>query len=152
MNTPWRNDSGTGKTHLLTALCVAACRQKRRVRFTTAANLVNELVEAQQQGQLRRALARWARYDVLALDEVGYVPLAELGAEFLFQVIAERAEQAAVILTTNLPFSEWTQVIPNARLCKALLDRITDRAHIVETGTESFRFRRTLGARGRQEG
>jgi DNA replication protein DnaC len=93
-------DCGTGKTHLLTGLCVAACRQKRRVRFTTAAALVNELVEAQQQGQLRRALARWARYDVLALDEVGYVPLAELGAEFLFQVVAERAEKAAVLLTT----------------------------------------------------
>ncbi len=75
---------------------------------------------------------------------MGYVPLAEVGAELLFQVIAERAEKAAVIVTTNLPFSEWTQVIPNARLCKALLDRITDRAHIIETGTESYRFRRTL--------
>src|SRR5450755_5039534 len=80
--------------------------------------------------QLRRAMARWSRYDVIAIDEVGYVPLAEVGAEFLFQVIAERAERTAVIVTTNLPFSEWTQVIPNARLCKALLDRITDRAHI----------------------
>jgi DNA replication protein DnaC len=145
-------DSGTGKTHLLTALCVAACRQKRRVRFTTAAGLVNELVEAKQQLQLRRVLARWARYDLIAIDEVGYVPLAEIGAEFLFQVIAERAEKAAVILTTNLPFSEWTQVIPNARLCKALLDRVTDRAHIIETGAESFRFRRTLEARRRKGG
>ena len=140
-------DCGTGKTHLLTGLCVAACRQKRRVRFATAAGLVNELVEAKQQLQLRRVLARWERYDLIAIDEVGYVPLAELGAEFLFQVIADRAEKAAVILTTNLPFSEWTQVIPNARLCKALLDRITDRAHIIETGTESFRFRRTLEKR-----
>jgi DNA replication protein DnaC len=140
-------DSGTGKTHLMTGLCVAACRQRRRVRFTTAAALVNELVEAKQQLQLRRALARWARYDVLALDEVGYVPLAELGAEFLFQVVAERAERTAVLLTTNLPFSEWTQVIPHTRLCKALLDRLTDRAHIIETGTESFRFRRTLARR-----
>ena len=96
-------DSGTGKTHLLTGLCVAACRQKRRVRFTTAANLVNEL-----------------------------------------------AEKAAVILTTNLPFSEWTQVLPNARLCKALLDRITDHAHIIETGTESYRFRRTMDRRRRK--
>ena len=144
-------DSGTGKTHLLTGLCVAACRQKRRVRFTTAANLVNELVEAKHQLQLRRVLARWERYDLIAIDEVGYVPLAEVGAEFLFQVIAERAEKAAVILTTNLPFSEWTQVIPNARLCKALLDRITDRAHIIDTGTESFRFRRTLEQRKRKE-
>jgi len=143
-------DSGTGKTHLLTGLCVAACRQKRRVRFTTAAALVNELVEAQQQLQLRRVLARWARYDVIAIDEVGYVPLAEVGAEFLFQVIAERAERSAVLLTTNLPFSEWTQVIANTRLCKALLDRITDRAHIIETGTDSYRFRRTLERRRRK--
>jgi DNA replication protein DnaC len=142
-------DSGTGKTHLLTALCVAACRQRKRVRFITAAALVNELVEAKQQLQLRRALGRWARYDVIAIDEVGYVPLAELGAEFLFQVISDRAERAAVLLTTNLPFSEWTQVIPNARLCKALLDRITDRAHIIETGSESYRFRRTLEQRQR---
>ena len=144
-------ESGTGKTHLLTGLCVAACRQKRRVRFTTAANLVNELVEAKQQLQLRRVLARWARYDLIAIDEVGYVPLAEVGAEFLFQVVAERAEKGAVILTTNLPFSEWTQVIPNARLCKALLDRSTDRAHIIETGAESYRFRRTLNRRQGKE-
>src|SRR5271167_1708919 len=140
-------DSGTGKTHLLTGLAVAACRQKRRVRFTTAAALINEMVEAKHQLQLGRALSRWARYDLIALDEVGYVPLAEVGAEFLFQVIAERAEKAAVIVTTNLPFSEWTSVIPNARLCKALIDRITDRANIIETGTESYRFRRTLEKR-----
>jgi len=143
-------DSGTGKTHLLTGLAVAACRQKRRVRFATAAAMVNELVEAKHQLQLGRALARWARYDLIALDEVGYVPLAEIGAEFLFQVIAERAEKAAVIVTTNLPFSEWTQVVPNPRLCKALLDRITDRAHIIETGTESYRFRRSLEKRKSQ--
>ena len=144
-------DSGTGKTHLLTGLCVAACRQKRRVRFTTAAALVNELVEAKQQLGVQRVLGKWARYDVIAIDEVGYVPLAEVGAEFLFQVIAERAEKAVVLLTTNLPFSEWTQVIPNARLCKALLDRVTDRAHIIETGTDSYRFRRTLAKRRRKE-
>ena len=137
-------ECGTGKTHLLTGLCLAACRQKRRVRFTTAAGLVNELVEAKQQLQLRRVLARWERYELIAIDEVGYVPFAEAGAELLFQVIADRSEKGALILTTNLPFSEWTQVIPNIRLCKALLDRITDRAHIIETGAESYRFRRTL--------
>ena len=140
-------DCGTGKTHLLTGLCVAACRQRRRVRFTTAAALVNELVEAKHAMQLGRVQARWARYELIAIDEVGYVPLAEVGAELLFQIIADRTEQAAVILTTNLPFSEWTQVIPNARLCKALLDRITDRAHIIETGADSYRFRRTLEKR-----
>jgi len=122
---------------------VAACRQKRRMRFATAAGLINELVEAKHQLHLGRALARGARYDLIALDEVGYVPLAEVGAEFLFQVIAEQAEKAAVIVTTNLPFSEWTQLIPNPRLCKALRDRITDRAHILETGTDSYRSRRT---------
>lgn len=140
-------ECGTGKTHLATGLCLAACRQKKRVRFATAAGLVNELVEARHQNQLSRALARWSRYELLALDEVGYVPLAEVGAELLFQVIAERAEKTAVIVTTNLPFSEWTQVFPQARLCKALLDRITDRAHIIETGTESYRFRRTVAKR-----
>src|ERR1700732_3885670 len=81
--------SGTGKTHLLTGLAVAACRQKRRVRFATAAALINELVEAKHELQLGRTMARWARYDLIALDEVGYVPLAEVGAEFLFQIIAE---------------------------------------------------------------
>jgi DNA replication protein DnaC len=137
-------ESGTGKSHLASGLCLAACRQKRRVRFTTAAALVNELVEAKQNNQIRRMMARWQKYELIALDEVGYVPLADIGAEFLFQVISERAERAAIIVTTNLPFSEWTTVFPNPRLCKALLDRITDRAHIIETGTESFRFRRTL--------
>ena len=143
-------ECGTGKTHLLTGLCVAACRQKRRVRFTTAAALVNELVEAKQNNQVRRLMSRWQRYQLIALDEVGYVPLADIGAEFLFQVISERAERAAIIITTNLPFSEWTTVFPNPRLCKALLDRVTDRAHIIETGTESFRFRRTMERRKKQ--
>ena len=87
-------ECGTGKTHLLTGLCVAACRQKRRVRFTTAAGLVNELVEAKHKLELRRVMARWSRYDLIAIDEVGYVPLAEVGAEFLFQVVAERAEKS----------------------------------------------------------
>ena len=140
-------ECGTGKTHLATGLCLAACRQKRRVRFATAAALVNELVEAKQNGQVRRVMSRWQRYELIVLDEVGYVPLADVGAEFLFQVIADRAARAALIVTTNLPFSEWTSVFPNPRLCKALLDRITDRAHIIETGTESFRFRRTMEKR-----
>src|SRR5690349_891302 len=140
-------ECGTGKSHLATGLCLAACRQKRRVRFTTAAALVNELVEAKQNNQVRRVMARWQKYELIALDEVGYVPLAEEGAEFLFQVISDRAERAALIVTTNLPFSEWTTVFPNPRLCKALLDRVTDRAHIIDTGTDSFRFRRTVERR-----
>ncbi len=92
-------------------------------------------------------LGRWDRYDLIAIDEVGYVPLAEVGAEFLFQVIAERAEKAAVILTTNLPFSEWTQVIPNARLCKALLGSDhRSRPHHRYLG-RVYLFRRTLEKR-----
>src|SRR5688500_12056192 len=140
-------ECGTGKSHLATGLCLGACRQKRRVRFTTAAALVNELVEAKQNNQVRRLMTRWQKYDLIAVDEVGYVPLADIGAEFLFQVISERAERAAIIVTTNLPFSEWTTVLPNPRLCKALLDRITDRAHVIETGTESFLFRRAMERR-----
>jgi DNA replication protein DnaC len=140
-------ECGTGKSHLATGLCLAACRQKRRARFTTTAALVNELVEAKQNNQVRRVMSRWLKYELIVLDEVGYVPLAEIGAEFLFQVISDRAEKAALIVTTNLPFSEWTTVFPNPRLCKALLDRVTDRAHIIETGTESFRFRRTMEKR-----
>jgi len=140
-------ECGTGKSHLASGLCLAACRQKRRVRWVTAAGLVNELIEAKQNNQVRRVMARYQRYELIAIDEVGYVPLADVGAEFLFQVISERAERAALIVTTNLPFSEWTTVFPNPRLCKALLDRITDRAHIIETGTESFRFRRTVEGR-----
>lgn len=143
-------DSGTGKTHLATGLCVAACQQKRRVRFVTSAGLVNELVEAQHHNLLGRALTRWSRFDLIVLDEVGYVPFAQVGAELLFQVISERAERATLVITTNLPFSEWTQVFPNARLCKALLDRVTDRAHIIETGTESYRFKRTVNGKSKR--
>jgi|PlaIllAssembly_1097288.scaffolds.fasta_scaffold12392_3 DNA replication protein DnaC len=140
-------EPGTGKTHLAIGLAVAACRQRRRVRFTTAAALVNDLVEAQHQHQLSRVLNRWAHVELIVIDELAYVAVADLGAELLFQLIAERAEKAAVIATTNLSFSEWTTVFPNARLCKALLDRLTDRAHIIDTGTESYRFRRSLEQR-----
>lgn len=140
-------EAGTGKSHLATGLCVAACRQRRRVRFTTAAGLINALAEAAHANQLSRALGRWDRIDLICIDELGYVPLAETACELMFQVIADRAEKAAIIVTTNLPFSEWPQVIPNPRLCKALIDRLTDRAHIITTGTDSYRFRRTAAQR-----
>ena len=137
-------ETGTGKSHL----AVAACRQRKRVRFTTAAELVTEMIEAQSQLQLTRVRNRWMRYELVVLDELGYVVMPDAAAELLFQVIAGRAEQAAIIVTTNLPFSEWPAKIPNARLCKAMLDRLTDRAHIIETGTESYRFRRTMARKG----
>jgi DNA replication protein DnaC len=117
------------------------------VRFTTATALINELAEAAHADQLSRALSRWERLDLICIDELGYVPLAETACELMFQVIADRAEKAAVIVTTNLPFSEWSQVIPNPRLCKALIDRLTDQAHIITTGTDSYRFRRTSAQR-----
>ena len=114
------------------------------MRFATTAELVNELNEARQKTEVSRAVNRWSRYELIVLDEMCYVATPDAAAELLFQVIARRAERAAVIITTNLPFSEWTTMIPNARLCKAMVDRLTDRAHIIETGTESYRFRRTL--------
>jgi len=137
-------ETGTGKTHLASGLGVAACRQGKRVRFTTAAEMVTELIEAQNHAELTRVRNRWTRYDLIVIDELGYVVMPDTAAELLFQVIAGRAERAAVIVTTNLPFSEWTTKFPNARLCKAMLDRLTDQAHIIETGTDSYRFRRTL--------
>jgi DNA replication protein DnaC len=137
-------DTGTGKTHLATGLAVAACKQRTRVRFTTAAELVNELNEAKTQSQLSRVRNRWLRYQLIVIDEMAYVAMPESAVELLFQVISGRAERAAVIVTTNLPFSEWNTMFPNARLCKAMLDRLTDQAHIIDTGKESYRLRRTL--------
>ncbi|MGH2728012.1 MAG: IS21-like element helper ATPase IstB [Actinomycetota bacterium] len=137
-------DSGTGKTHLATAIGIAACMASRRVRFTTTAGLVNELVEARDDKSLSRVVARYARMELLILDELAYVPLAPAEAELLFQVLDERSETRSIVLTTNLPFGEWTKVFPEARLCKAVVDRLTFNAHIIETGTESWRFRQTV--------
>jgi DNA replication protein DnaC len=142
-------DTGTGKTHLAIGLAVAACRQRKRVRFTTAAEMVTELIEAQSQAELTRVRNRWTRYDLIVIDELGYVVMPDTAAELLFQVVAGRAERAAVIVTTNLPFSEWTTKFPNARLCKAMLDRLTDQAHIIDTGKDSYRFLRTLKKLGK---
>ena len=141
-------EAGTGKTHLAMGLAVAACRQRRRVRFTSAAELVNELSEAKHHSELNRVTQRWTRYELIVIDEMAYVAIPEAAAELLFHVIAGRAERAALILTTNLGFSEWGSMFPNARLCKAMLDRLTDQAHIIDTGTESYRFRRTLAKKG----
>lgn len=140
-------ETGSGKTHLAIGLAVAACRQRKRVRFITAAALINDLIEARNKSELSRIISRWTRYELIVIDEMGYVQIPESAVELLFQVISGRAERAAVILTTNLPFSEWTTMFPNARLCKAMLDRLTDQAHIIETGKDSYRFRRTFEKR-----
>ncbi len=109
---------------------------------------MNELTEAKNKSELNRVTNQWMRYELMVIDELGYVAMPEAAPELLFQIIAGRAERAAVIATTNLPFSEWTTMFPNARLCKAMLDRLTDQAHIIETGNESYRFRRTLQKKG----
>jgi DNA replication protein DnaC len=141
-------ESGTGKTMLATALAVCACQQGRRVRFTTLAGLANELQEAESRRELARVVARYARTELVVLDELGYLGLPEGAAELVFQVISERNERASLIVTTNLPFGEWTKVFPDARLAKAVVDRITHRAHIIETGTESWRFRHGIQRKG----
>jgi DNA replication protein DnaC len=142
-------DSGTGKSHLLIGLGLAACEQGRRVRYATTAQLVNELVEAADDRVLSRVVARYGRLDLLLLDEVGYVQVDPRGAELLFQVITEREERASIGLATNLPFSEWGSVFPDPRLVAAIVDRVTFNAHILETGTQSYRLRtsKTTGRR-----
>ena len=143
-------DSGTGKSHLAIALAVAACHEGRRVRFTTLAALANELIEADSRRELQRAVGRWARFELLVLDELGYLALPPGAAELVFQAISERDERGSLIVTTNLPFGEWGKVFPDARLAKAVVDRVTHRAHIIETGSESWRFRHGLGRTGRR--
>jgi DNA replication protein DnaC len=133
-------DSGTGKTHLLIGLGLAACEQGRRVRYATTAALVNELAEADGNRQLSRVVARYGRLDLLLLDELGYVQIDPRGAELLFQIITEREEKASIGLATNLPFSEWGTVFPDPRLVAAIVDRITFNATIIETGTRSYRL------------
>ena len=143
-------ESGTGKTMLATALGVCACQQGRRVRFTTLAGLATELQEADSRRELARVVGRYTRTELVILDVLGYLALPEGAAELVFQVISERNERGSLIVTTNLPFSDWTKVFPDARLAKAVVDRITHKAHIIDTGTESWRFRHGLERQGRK--
>jgi DNA replication protein DnaC len=129
---------------LATALAVCACQQGRRVRFTTLAGLATELQEAESRKELARVVARYSRIEALVLDELGYLALPDGAAELVFQVISERNERGSLIVTTNLPFGDWTKVFPDPRLAKAVVDRITHKAHIIDTGTESWRFRHRL--------
>ncbi len=136
-------DSGTGKSHLLIGTGLAACEMEKRVRYVTAAQLVNELVEASDERRLSRLVARYGRFDLLCLDEVGYVQLDTKGSELLFQILTEREEKASVALASNLPFSEWGSVVRDPRLVAAIVDRVTFNAHIIETGRESYRLHTT---------
>jgi DNA replication protein DnaC len=142
-------DSGTGKTHLLIGLGLAACEQGRRVRYTTTAALVNELAEAADDRGLSRVVGRYGRLDLLCPDELGYVQIDPRGAELLFQIITEREERASIAIATNLPFSEWGTVFPDPRLVAAIVDRVTFNAHILETGTQSYRLRTTKTSRAK---
>ena len=140
-------DSGTGKTHLLIGLGIAAAEAGRRVRYTGTAALVNELAEAADDRQLGRVLARYARLDLLCLDELGYVHLDPRGAELLFQIITDREERASIACASNAPFSEWGQTFTDPRLAAAVVDRLTFHAHIINTGTASYRLRTTRAAK-----
>ena len=132
---------GTGKTHLATALGHTACAQGRRVRFMTTSGLVTQLLEAREDRSLRRLLKQMERIELLILDELGYVPFSKAGAELLFDVISRAYERTSVIITTNLPFENWTEVLGSERLTGAMLDRLTHRVHILEANGESYRLK-----------
>lgn len=139
--------SGTGKTHLATAWGLALCRLGKRVRFATAASLVTLLEEAQQQHRLDRLLTQFDRLDLLIVDELGYLSFSRAGAELLFQVFADRYERRSLLITSNLPFSEWGQVFQGERMTAALLDRLTHKCHIFDMNGESYRFRESMKAK-----
>lgn len=135
---------GTGKTHLATALGVAACRQGKRARFYTAAGLINDLLEAHAQLRISRLEAALAKCDLIILDELGFVPFSKEGAEALFTFCSSRYERGSLIITTNLDFARWKEVFGDEALTGALLDRLTHRCHIIEMNGDSYRFKESL--------
>ena len=141
-------NSGTGKTHLALALGLAACQRGHRVRFTTAAALVHELMEARDERRLLRLQKLLASSELLIVDELGFVPLSKIGAELLFEVFSQRYERGSTLVTSNLPFQEWTEVLGSERLTGALLDRLTHHVHILEMNGESYRLKQSKRKRG----
>lgn len=135
--------SGTGKTHIALGLGLAACQKGLKVRFTTAAALVHELIEAVDDRRLQRLQKTLASQDLLIIDELGFVPLSKTGAELLFEIISQRYERGSIIITSNLPFDEWTEVFGSERLTGAILDRLTHHVHILEMNGDSFRLRQS---------
>jgi DNA replication protein DnaC len=133
-------NSGTGKTHLAIALGYAACQQNRSVYFTQAAQLVHQLIEAREERELLRFKKKLLAYDVLIIDELGFVPFSKSGAELLFDIFSGRYEQGSTIVTSNLPFEQWTEVFGCERLTGALLDRLTHHVHILEMNGDSYRL------------
>ena len=144
-------NSGTGKTHIALGLALAACQRGLAVNFTTAAAMVHELIEARDEKRLLRLQRQLAAYKLLVIDELGYVPLSQTGAELLFEVFSQRYERGSTMVTSNLPFDEWTSVFASERLTGALLDRLTHHVHILEMNGDSYRLkqskRRQRGAR-----
>jgi DNA replication protein DnaC len=138
--------SGTGKTHVALGLGLAACQRGLKVRFTTAAALVHELIEAADERRLQRLQKLLVSQDLLIIDELGFVPLSKSGAELLFEVISQRYERGSIIITSNLPFDEWTEVFGSERLTGAILDRLTHHVSILELNGESFRLRQSRKA------
>lgn len=136
-------NSGTGKTHVALGLGLAACQQGLSVGFTTASALVHELMEARDQRRLLQLQKRLAGLKLLIIDELGFVPLSKTGAELLFEVFSQRYERGSILVTSNLPFDEWTEVFGSERLTGALLDRLTHRVHILEMNGESYRLKQS---------
>lgn len=143
-------NSGTGKTHLALALGLAACQRGHRVRFTTTAALVHELMEARDEKRLLRFQKQMAGYELLIVDELGFVPLSKTGAELLFEVFSQRYERSSTLVTSNLPFQEWTEILGSERLTGALLDRLTHHVHILEMNGESYRLKQSKHKRSSQ--
>ena len=133
-------NSGTGKTHVALALGLAACQKGFSVTFTTAASLVNQLLEARDERRLLRFQKQMAGYKLLIIDELGFVPLSKTGAELLFELISQRYERGSTLITSNLPFDEWTEIFGSERLTGALLDRLTHHVSILEMNGESYRL------------
>ena len=136
-------NSGTGKSHIALGLGLAACQKGMSVGFVTAAALVHELIEARDEKRLLRLQRQLTTYKLLVIDELGYVPLSPTGAELLFEVFSQRYERGSTIVTSNLPFDEWTGVFGSERLTGALLDRLTHHVHILEMNGDSYRLKQS---------
>ena len=137
------NPFHAGKTHVALGLGLAACQRGLSVGFTTAAGLVHEMMEARDERRLLNLQKQLARLNLLIIDELGFVPLSRTGAELLFEVFSQRYERGSILVTTNLPFDEWTEVFGSERLTGALLDRLTHHVHILEMNGESYRLKRS---------